>query len=370
MRAPQRGAHERGAPPVHTPLPMTSISWPDSGRSRLLHDWLASLPAALALRPDTLAPAFEASGLPRHLRLQRGDGAAALLLDAWPDVASAANAAAIARRMAGCGLQVPEVLAVHAAEGFVLLSDIAAPSYRQLLADAAPPQADRLMRAATQALLSWQTSDAGDLPCIDEAALRSGLQDFVDRCVQGKYGRRWSEGQQRWWERGSAALLRVAMAQPQRPVHGNFRCGHLLACEPGPGLLAFHGAAIGPLSWDLAMLLRDPDTAWQEEQELDWAIRYWEQARKRELLGDGELAQDFGEFWRTLEWTGLLQHLSLLGRLCRIEQLSGVPAPAQALGRSFAHAIKVSTRYVELGPLTQLLQDLRADLFDAGFELR
>ena len=36
---------------------------------------------------------------------------------------------------------------------------------------------------------------------------------------------------------------------------------------------------IGPISYDLVSLLRDAYIAWDEEQQIDWAVRYWERAR-------------------------------------------------------------------------------------------
>ncbi|MGS0758359.1 aminoglycoside phosphotransferase, partial [Roseateles sp. GG27B] len=94
-----------------------------------------------------------------------------------------------------------------------------------------------------------------------------------------------------------------------------------------------------PITYDLASLLRDAFISWDEEQELDWAIRYWEQARKAGLpVGD-----DFGSFWQQLEWTGLQRHLKILGIFCRLKHRDGKPAYAEDLPRFFAYAVKVST---------------------------
>ncbi|MET0519061.1 MAG: aminoglycoside phosphotransferase, partial [Burkholderiaceae bacterium] len=95
-------------------------------------------------------------------------------------------------------------------------------------------------------------------------------------------------------------------------------------------------------------------------------VRYWEQARKAGL----PVNEDFGEFWRQLEWTGLQRHLKILGIYCRLKHRDGKPAYAEDLPRFFAYAIKVSTRYVELSPLTHLLQDLQGSLVQTGFTLR
>ncbi len=40
---------------------------------------------------------------------------------------------------------------------------------------------------------------------------------------------------------------------------------------------------IGPATYDAVSLWRDAYIEWDEEQQLDWLIRYWERARKAGL---------------------------------------------------------------------------------------
>ncbi|HEY1090458.1 MAG TPA: aminoglycoside phosphotransferase, partial [Burkholderiaceae bacterium] len=128
----------------------------------------------------------------------------------------------------------------------------------------------------------------------------------------------------------------------------------------------FQDAVSGPIAYDIASLLRDAFISWDEATELDWAIRYWELARKNEL----PVGEDFGEFWRRIEWTALQRHLKILGIFCRLKHRDGKPAYAEDLPRFFAYCIKVSTRYVQLSPLTRLLESLRPELTATGFNLR
>ena len=93
----------------------------------------------------------------------------------------------------------------------------------------------------------------------------------------------------------------------------------------------------GPIVYDIASLLRDAFISWEEEQELDWAMRYWEVARKAGL----PVADDFGEFWRALEWMGLQRHLKVLGIFSRLKHRDGKPAYSADLPRFFAYAHKV-----------------------------
>lgn len=251
------------------------------------------------------------------------------------------------------------------------------PSAETLATLAEPARAERLMRDAIQALARWQADaakapESERLPAMDEARLGAELQLFVDWCVQREHGRSWSEQQQAWWTRSRDALLRACLSQVQQPLHGALTLQRLGGSAALAGLPDDPATQRGPVSYDLAGLLRDAELAWDEEIELDWAIRYWEQARKLGLLGEpeAELATDFGEFWRALEWTGLQRHLRELGLRCRAKHRDGQPQSEAAMGRLYAYATKVATRYIELSPLTQLLQDLRHELVQDGFVLR
>jgi aminoglycoside/choline kinase family phosphotransferase len=70
------------------------------------------------------------------------------------------------------------------------------------------------------------------------------------------------------------------------------------------------------------------------------------------------VSDDFGEFWRSLEWIGLQRHLKVLGIFCRLKHRDGKPKYADDLPRFFAYATKVATRYRELAPLVSLIEPL------------
>ncbi|MCV2353608.1 phosphotransferase [Paucibacter sp. B2R-40] len=352
---------------------MNSIVWPNKVREQHFQTWLQTLQAAHALLPDSLQMASADASTRRYLRITGLGGASFIVMDAPPESNDVRPFIAIARHMAlDCGLLVPEIIAADEALGFVLLSDLGDLTYLKALQSASPVEADRLMRAATQTLLQWQLKgDAARLPAFDESFVRRELQIFVDWCVQREYGRQWNETQLKWWEHSCKVLVSNMAEQAQMPMHRDFMPRNLMVCtgqdgELRVGVLDFQDAVRGPVGYDLASLLRDAFISWDEEQELDWAIRYWEQARRAGLPVDA----DFGEFWRQVEWSGLQRHLKILGLFCRLKHRDGKPAYAEDLPRFFAYAIKVSTRYVQLSPLTHLLQDLQGSMVETSFTLR
>jgi hypothetical protein len=222
------------------------------------------------------------------------------------------------------------------------------------------PVADALMRDAIRALVQWQThGDASALPTYDDALLRRELALFPDWCVTRECGTTWTADEQQVWATACDLLVQSALAQPTVAVHRDYMPRNLMVCSDdsparNPGILDFQDAVRGPITYDVASLLRDAFISWEEEQEIDWAVRYWQAARQAGL----PMRDDFGEFWRELEWMGLQRHLKVLGIFCRLKHRDAKPAYSQDLPRFFAYAHKVSARYNALRPMSRLLEPL------------
>jgi hypothetical protein len=116
-------------------------------------------------------------------------------------------------------------------------------------------------------------------------------------------------------------------AQPGRAhvyVHRDFMPRNLMPRARGRaalGVLDFQDAVYGPITYDIASLMRDAFLSWDEDFVLDITVRYWQQARKAGLpVGD-----DFGEFYRAVEWMGLQRHLKVAGIFARLTLRDGKP---------------------------------------------
>ena len=197
----------------------------------------------------------------------------------------------------------------------------------------------------------------------DEALLTSELALFPEWCVQRECGVTWTETEQQTWGHICQRLIASALAQPQVAVHADWMPRNLMVSEPNPGILDFQDAVRGPITYDLASLLRDAFISWSEEQQLDWAVRWWQQARAAGLPVDA----DFGELWRALEWMGLQRHLKVLGIFCRLKHRDGKARYAQDLPRFFGYATQVATRYGPLKPLLRLLEPLSGKAVTVGY---
>ena len=223
---------------------------------------------------------------------------------------------------------------------------------------------------ATALLLRLQAlelteAERAALPVYDAAFFRREMDLCTEWYLTQHAGLALSDADQAVLERSFALITAQCVAQPQGYVHRDFHSRNLMVQSPEAtqldlGLLDFQDAVWGPVTYDLASLLRDAYVHWDEAQQLDWGIRHWEAMRKAGLPVDS----DFGEFWRQLEWMGLQRHLKVMGIFCRLKHRDGKPHYREDLPRFIAYATKVALRY---RPLAGLLpaDDGRVRLWDA-----
>ena len=335
-----------------------AVAWPDAQRREAFERWLAAIAPRHGLQPATLAPASADASFRRYLRIAASAGSL-IIMDAPPPQEDVRPFVQVARAIREAGLNGPQVLECDAEQGFLLLSDLGHALYLKALEQADAARADALMRDAIAALVQWQLKvPAAPLPPYDDALLARELALFPEWCVQREFGLRWSEADQTRWHGVCRALIDSALAQPAVAVHRDWMPRNLMVAAPNPGILDFQDAVRGPLSYDLASLLRDAFLSWDEEREIDWAVRYWGQAKSAGVPLGEAFAADFGEFWRALEWMGLQRHLKVLGIFCRLKHRDGKPAYAADLPRFFAYATKVAARYAPLRTLLPLLEPM------------
>ena len=119
----------------------------------------------------------------------------------------------------------------------------------------------------------------------------------------------------------------------------------------------------GPITYDIASLLRDAFLSWDEEFVIDITARYWQKARKAGLpVGD-----DFGEFYRAVEWMGLQRHLKVAGIFARLTLRDGKPKYLADAPRFIGYIRSTCGRYRELTPLLRLIDDIEGTTPATGF---
>jgi aminoglycoside/choline kinase family phosphotransferase len=325
-------------------------------------DRLAQLERWLAQRyPGTrvvLTPASADASFRRYFRVapERDAPATYVAMDAPPEREDCRPFVHVAELLARAGLNAPRVLAQDLEQGFLLLTDLGSTSYLEVLersSDDALP--DRLFGDATDALVKWQLATRWDeLPPYDATLLRRELELFPEWYLGRHLGLRPTPAQREVLDRAFALIIGSNLAQPKVYVHRDYMPRNLMVCEPNPGILDFQDAVYGPITYDVVCLFKDAFLSWEEEQVLDWTIRYWEKARRAGLPVD----PDFSRFWRDLEWMGLQRHLKVAGIFARLAHRDGKRQYLEDTPRFLGYIRPVVERYRALAPLARLLDEL------------
>jgi aminoglycoside/choline kinase family phosphotransferase len=343
--------------PDPTPSSSQAIVWTDPQRAVQFQLWLDQIEQPHHLQPDSLRLASADASFRRYFRIE-AQGGSRIIMDAPPDKENCQPFVLVAALMREVGLQAPEVLDWDAERGFMLLSDLGDQTMLQVMqADDASANLGLYLQAV-DVLVDWQKASRPDvLPPYDRALLSRELDLFPQWYIERHKGFVLSDAQRATLTRSFECIIEHNLSWPSVFVHRDFMPRNLMAPrqtgEP-LGVLDFQDAVYGPITYDIASLMRDAFHSWDEDFCLDVTIRYWDKARKAGLpVGD-----DFGEFYRGVEWMGLQRHLKVAGIFARLTLRDGKPRYLADTPRFIGYIRSTCSRYHELKPLLRLVDEI------------
>ena len=332
------------APPINTASVLDTLQtqrqvlWDDPARARAFTHWLSALQAKHGLRPSSLRLASADASFRRYLRVD-------------------------------AGLRAPQVLSWDQGNGFMLLSDLGVQTMMQAIDQYDPRATHALYLKAVDALIAWQrASRAGMLPVYDQASLTDELALFEQWYLVQHRGVTPDAKQRQTLQACFAVITRANLAWPSVYVHRDFMPRNLMMPATGAlddrlGVLDFQDAVYGPITYDIASLMRDAFLSWDEEFVLDITVRYWEQARAAGL----PVGTDFGAFYRGVEWMGLQRHLRIAGNFARLTLRDGKPQYLADTPRFIRYIRATAERYRELRPLLRLIDAIEGNQIVHGY---
>ncbi|QTD45403.1 aminoglycoside phosphotransferase family protein [Ottowia testudinis] len=364
-------------PSVSSAPAAVAPTWDDPARAEAFAAWLARVAPREQLLPASLRIASADASFRRYLRLDTEDGATRIVMDAPPAHENCAPFVHVAGLMQAAGLNVPRVLDWDAAHGFMLLTDLGSRTMMDGIDRDHPENNRPRYLQAVDALLKWQqASRTGELPPYDEALLRRELALFPDWYLARHRGVAVEGALRNTLDQTFDLIVARNLAAPRVYVHRDFMPRNLMAPEGaapalgrpgggrmvplggGLGVLDFQDAVHGPITYDIASLMRDAFLSWDEEFVLDITVRYWERARKLGLLDFEDWHSDFGSFWRAVEWMGLQRHLKVAGIFARLTLRDGKPKYLADAPRFIGYIRHTAARYRELGPLLKAIDQI------------
>lgn len=359
--------------PPKTSTQTTTPVWSDFKREQAFYAWLAPLSREYSLVLESLHAASADASFRRYFRIQSsGVVGSFVIMDAPPEKEDCAAFVRISDLMSRAGLLVPKVFHWHSSLGFMLLSDLGSQTLLENLGSSldiehslftplTPPLQPFIQ--ATDALISWQMASQADLlPSYDEALLMRELNLFPDWYLCKHLNLELSAEQHNILHTSFQTIVKNNLSAPQVFVHRDFMTRNLMVPrdpnEARLGVLDFQDAVLGPITYDIASLMRDAFCSWSEEFVLDVTVRYWERIRKTGLIDANGWSTDFGEFWRCVEWMGLQRHLKVAGIFARLTLRDKKTKYLTDTPRFINYICATAKRYKELFPLLRLLDKL------------
>lgn len=301
---------------------------------------------SLALEPASSDASFRSYWRTHH------DGRSWIVMDSPPAQEDPRPWLKIGKQLATAGLHVPAVYAQDLEQGFLLIEDL---GRRLYLSELNEHNVDALYSDAMDALLLMQTRmDYRELPPFDRDVLVRGLEVMPEWFLGRHLGHMPDSGESDVLEAAFDVIIRNAQEQPRCFVHRDYHSRNLLVVEQNnPGVIDFQGALAGPITYDLASLLRDAYITWPRER-----IEGWVESYRQRLLVAGVIGEnvDRERFLRWFDLTGMHRHVRVLGQFYRLWYRDGKPGYLADVPRVYHYVVSVARSYPELADFVALLE--------------
>lgn len=325
-------------------------------RDQALASWLQGLADKHQLDLESVSAASSDASFRRYFRIASAQGTV-IAMDAPPQQENSHPFVDVTRRLQQVHLNVPDILAQDLDQGFLLLTDLGVQTYYQAAQqDIDDMQLQKLYRDAIAALVTQQSADTTGLPQYDQPRLLDELSVFSEWYAKTHRQATLNDAEQSTLAQAFATLTTYNAQAATVFVHRDFHSPNLIVhqgSDPSlnPGIIDYQDAVAGPITYDIASLVMDARTTWEEAQQLDWAIRYWEAAKAAGLPIDA----DFADFHTAYEWMSLQRNLRVLGVFARLSHRDGKHHYLDHIPRVNAYVRQVATRYGVFRPLLRVL---------------
>ena len=325
-------------------------------RLRTLTQWVRQFPGFEKAEPQ---PVSGDASFRRYFRVlgtpdPKGSTQPFIVMDAPPEHEDCKPFVAIARHWDEHGIAVPRILGKDLEQGLLLLEDF---GDTLMLAALTESTADTLYHSALDELVSIQQSTSPPdypLPAYDTELLDREMALFPDWLLTKKLGLTLDNSERALLDTTFGILRESALAQPTVTVHRDYHSRNLLV-RPGtncPGVIGFQDAVCGPVTYDLASLLKDCYINWPAARVEQWSERF-----RKQSLDAGLHKADCDTFHQWFELMGMQRHLKAAGIFARLDIRDGKPGYLADIPRTVCYLVKASGRQSALRHFHEWLID-------------
>ncbi len=301
-----------------------------------LGGWVARQLSVLGQPPDFDVTPLRAEASHRQFYRVRTPDTAWVVMSSPPALENNGQFETLARVFASNGVAVPKIQARQPEAGWYLMTDL---GERHLADVYGSAHEDTAMGHALDTLVRIQAIDDPAVPPYTAQRFRDELDIFQDWFVAGWLCEDFPHAAlQPVFE----ALIENTQTQIQVCVHRDYHSRNLLFGEGALGVVDFQDALKGPVSYDLASLLRDCYHRFSEHTIALWRGRYLELT---------PLPLDPARFAVDLDLTAAQRLLKAVGIFARLEQRDGKASHLEYIPPTLDHLLDLARRHAPLGPL-------------------
>jgi len=271
-------------------------------------------------------------------------------VDAPPTTEDTAQFLRVAELLQQHKVKVPKINAADVQQGFLLVEDLGDDLvYRQINNQ----NADLIYQQAMDLISGMQTiaSRPDWLPVYDQTFLMQEMHLMSEWFIEKLLRYTLSTTEKKLINTSLQKLSISAAEQPQGFVHRDFHSRNLLITRDSLATIDFQGALWGPITYDLASLLRDCYLHWPQEKIIRWAMQY----HKKIEPHYPNLSSI--EFLKCFDWMGLQRHIKVLGIFARLHLRDNKQHYLQDLPLVIRYTLEICDQYAELQLLSEWFRE-------------
>ncbi len=300
-----------------------------------------------------VTPLFGDASTRRYFRLREGQHTHVLALYPEPFVSEELSFVSVHGLLQTWGLPVPAIEDQDGARGILVLEDLGDLTLQEVLKDAAAPRWEELYREALDQLAFLQREAARGAqraPCFqiafDIEKLSWELHYFLKHFVEGYRGADLTVEDRATVSEGFHLLAAEIASWPRVLCHRDFHSRNLMLHRDRLFWIDFQDARMGPVTYDLASILRDAYVDVPEGLIATLAEEF------RQKAAPGESHEVFG---RRFELMCVQRNLKALGTFGFMATVRGNRVYLPYIPRTLAHARRNLARHPELAGLWRAL---------------
>lgn len=305
---------------------------------------------SLGLKGHVLQPLTQDASFRSYYRIKTPDGPR-ILMDAPPPIENVKPFIEIDKHLRKIGIHAPEIFEKDIEKGYLLLEDLGNTTVRTGITEKDVPLEPWYYRAV-DVLAHIANSDLGPAPKYSHEMLWSEVARFVDWYLPYITGCATNTADRQWFMDAWMPLFDKIMDVPKTTTLWDFHGDNMMMLSDLPGegiqnvgIIDFQDARVGPITYDLSMLLQDARFELSDDMERKLIERF---------IGALDCPVDYDKFMTSYNLINVQRTMKIIGGFTRLACRDGKPEYLQFMPRCW-NIVDKALKDPELEPIKHFM---------------